>query len=205
MDRPFRLLQPLLAIALGLLLALAPGKISLAFPSPPGATPTAVELSIDQRARQAYAIGNYGLARDLWQRAADSYANTADPLNQAMVLSNLSLALQHLGQAAAAQQTIEASLELLQAPSLPLTRERKGPAARTLAQALNTQASLRFDQGETLEALRGWQRAGELYRQAGDGDAALASSVNQAEALRILGNQREAVELLEPVVAELER
>jgi CHAT domain-containing protein len=205
MDRPSRLLRPLLALALGLLIAVVPGQISLAFPSPPGATPPAAELSLDQRARQAYASGNYGLARDLWQRAADSYANTADPLNQAMVLSNLSLALQHLGQAAAAQQTIEASLELLQAPSLPLTRERKGPAARTLAQALNTQARLRFEQGETLEALRGWQRAGELYRRAGDGMAALASSVNQAEALRILGNQREAVELLEPVVAELER
>ena len=189
--RPYsRALLQLLALALGLLLALAPGQLSLAFQSPPGsaspfAAAPAAELSLDQRARQAYESGNYGQARDLWQRAADSYANNADPINQAMVLSNLSLALQHLGQAAAAQQAIEASLELLRAPSLPITSERN----RTLAQSLHSQARLRFEQGKILDALRGWQRAGELYRQAGDSAAAQMSTLNQAEALRILLEQ----------------
>jgi CHAT domain-containing protein len=201
MDRPFQPLQPLLALALGLLLVLAPGQLSLAFPSPHGTAPPYAAASLDQRARQAYESGDYGQARNLWQQAADSYRTKGDPLNQAMVLSNLALALHHLGQPAAAQSAIEASLELLQRPNLPSSSEQN----RTLAQAVNTQARLRYDQGETLDALRGWQRAGELYRQAGNSAAAQMSTLNQAEALRILGHQREAGEMLEPVVAELMR
>ena len=196
-----RALRQLLGIALGLLLALAPGQLSLAFPSPPGDASPYAAASLDQRARQAYESGDYGQARDLWQQAADSYRTNSDPLNQAMVLSNLALALHHLGQPAAAQSAIEASLELLQRPNLPSSSEQN----RNLAQALNTQARLRYDQGETLDALRGWQRAGELYRQAGDSAAAQMSTLNQAEALRILGNQREAVELLGPLVTELKQ
>ena len=193
MGFPSRALRQLLAFALGLLLALAPGQISLAFPAFSGTAD-----SLDQRARQAYQGGNFDQARDLWQQAADSYRTDGDPLNQAMVLSNLALALQQLGQPVAAREAIAISLELLQMPNIPPSSE----LSRTLAQALHTQARLRFDQGETLEALRGWQRAAALYHQAGDSTAALKSTLNQAEALQLLGHPKEASQLLTTLVAD---
>jgi len=198
MRRPSRALRQLLALALGLLLALTPAQLSIAFafPSSPGALAPGAAASLDQRARQAFANGNYGQARDLWQQAADTYRNDGDPLNQAMVLSNLALALHHLGNPVAARNAIASSLELLQRPNLPPSGEH----SRTLAQALHTQARLRVEQGETLEALRGWQRASDLYRQAGDADAALKSTLNQAEALQLLGHAREASRLLTPLL-----
>ena len=196
-----RVPRQLLALALGLLLALAPGQLSLAFLSPPGSAAPGAAASLDQSARQAYESGNFGQARDLWQQAADSYRNIGDSLNQAMVLSNLALALHHLGQPVAAREAIATSLELLQRPKLPPIIDN----SRTLAQALHTQARLRYEQGETLEALRGWQRAGELYRLAGDPAAALKSTLNQAEALQRLGHANEASQLLTPLVASLER
>jgi CHAT domain-containing protein len=196
MRPPSRALRQLLALALGLLLALAPGQLSLAQPSPPGAA-----TSLDQRARQAYQSGNFDQARDLWQQAVDNFRTDGDTLNQAMVLSNLALALHHLGQPLAAREAIATSLQLLQHANQPPSRAH----TRTLAQALHTQARLRFEQGETLEALRGWRRASELYRQAGDSDAALTSTLNQAEALRILGHAREASQLLTPLVTGPQR
>ena len=200
MRRPSRALRQLLALALGLLLAFAPGQLSLALAALPGSPAPGAATSLDQRARQAYESGNFGQARDLWQQAADSFRSDGDPLNQAMVLSNLALALHYLGQPVAAREAIATSLELLQRPNIPPSSQH----SRTLAQALHTQARLRYEQGETLEALRGWQRASELYRLAGDPAAALKSTLNQAEALQLLGHANQASQLLTPLVASLQ-
>jgi len=158
MRRPSRALRQLLALALGLLLAFAPGQLSLAFTALPGSQAPGAATSLDQRARQAYESGNFGQARDLWQQAADSFRSDGDPLNQAMVLSNLALALHYLGQPVAAREASATSLELLQRPNIP----PNGQHSRTLAQALHTQARLRYEQGESLDALRCCQRPSEL-------------------------------------------
>lgn len=194
MPRLPRALRPLVALLLGVLLTLLPGSWTLARSSPSAPT-----VPLEQRARQAHQAGQVALARDLWRQAAAAFRQDGDVVGEAMALSNLALALQQLGEPAAAQQTIEASLKLLGSPEAP-----PGPRqTRTLAQAIHTQARLHYDQGQTLRALRGWRRAAELQRQSGDGAAALASAINQARALQELGQSRDARQLLEPIVATL--
>ncbi|MFZ0408003.1 MAG: CHAT domain-containing protein [Cyanobium sp.] len=201
MRRPPRLLTLLLAWLLGLSLALQPawlGRPAAAAPDPSEATAT----SLDQRARQAYAAARYSPAATLWQQAADAYGAKGEGTNQAMALSNLALSLRHLGQPLSAQQAIEASLRLLESTGPGGGREQRDHD-RTLAQALNTQARLRLDQGQPLEALRNWRQASLLYRAIGEASLARASSLNQAEALRSLGHLAQARQLLEALLAEL--
>lgn len=189
-----RLLRPLLALLLGVCLTVLPGAWTLARSSPLPAS-----SALDRQARQAYQSGRYATAEDLWRRAAAAFRQDGDLLSEAMALSNLALSLRRLGQPTAAQQAIEASLTLLRGPAAP-----PGPRQlRALAQAIHTQARLHDDQGQTLQALRGWRQAADLQRQSGDASAAVATTINQAQALQALGQLRDARELLEPLVASL--
>ena len=154
--------------------------------------------ALDQQARQAFQAHNFAQASTLWQQAADAFQATGEPLQAAMALSNLALALHDSGQPAAGSRAIDASLRLLQ--SQPAT----AASLRTLAQATHTRARLQLLQGQTLAALRGWQEAATLYSRAGDPAAADASLVNQAEALQQLGHLRDARLLLDPLVGRLQ-
>jgi tetratricopeptide (TPR) repeat protein len=110
-----------------------------------------------------------------------------------MVLSNLTLANQELGQWSDATKAIASSLELLQ--SVPDTPDRR----RILAQALNTQGSLQLAQGKTEEALTSLQKATEAYKQVGDEAGVIRSLLNQAQALRVMGLYRRALTTLTEV------
>lgn len=105
-----------------------------------------------------YKFASATAAVKVWQQAVQAFQSQGDSLNQAMVLSNLALAYQALGQLPEAKNAIATSLQLLQ--SQPDTREKR----RILAQALNTQGSLQMALLDTLRisgqlalTQRGWR------------------------------------------------
>ncbi|MEQ8467825.1 CHAT domain-containing protein [Coleofasciculus sp. E1-EBD-02] len=130
---------------------------------------------------QRYQSGEFAAAVTAWQQAADIFASQGDSLNQAMVLSNLALAYQQLGQWTPGNQAIEKSLHLLQTETA--SRDR----TTVLAQALNTQGKLQLAQGQPEQALKTWEEATETYQQVGDETGVVRSLMNQAQALRVLG------------------
>ncbi|MEQ8961712.1 MAG: CHAT domain-containing protein [Coleofasciculus sp. C2-GNP5-27] len=141
--------------------------------------PDVVELV--QVGLQRYQSGEFAAAVTTWQQAADLFASQGDSLNQAMVLSNLALAYQQLGQWTPANQAIEKSLHLLQTETA--SRDR----TTVLAQVLNTQGKLQLAQGQPEQALKTWEEATETYQQVGDDIGVVRSLMNQAQALRVLG------------------
>ncbi|MEQ9553706.1 MAG: CHAT domain-containing protein [Coleofasciculus sp. G3-WIS-01] len=162
--------------------------------------PTRLSQQI-QEGRTYYDAGQFAQAAYVWEQVAASLASQGDELNQAMVLSNLSLAYQHLGQWSQAKGAIAKSLELLtnaQETGDKLARPR------VFAQALNTQAQLQFTLGQTEQALFTWQQATEVYHQADDLPGILRSQINQAQALKRLGFYRRAVNKLTEVYQTLE-
>ena len=151
-----------------------------------------------QQGREYYETGQFAAARQIWQQAAQAYQSQGDRLNQAMLLSNLALAHQELGQSSQATEAIATSLELLQKePDTPARR-------RILAQALNTKGSLQMAQGQAQQALTTLQQAADLYRQAGDEVAIIRNLLNQAQILRVLGLYRRALTTLTQVNQTLE-
>jgi tetratricopeptide (TPR) repeat protein len=135
-----------------------------------------------QQGRDYYESGQFAQAATVWEQAASSFATQRDGLNQAMVLSNLSLAYQRLGQWTRAKDAIAKSLDLLQS-----TTDTSPSRICILAQALNTQGSLQLAQGQTEQALATWQKAEAAYQQANDEAGILRSQINQAQALKTLG------------------
>jgi CHAT domain-containing protein/tetratricopeptide (TPR) repeat protein len=142
-----------------------------------------------QEGLQLYHSGQFAAAVKVWQQAADAFTAQgnnpngmpSDRLNQAMVLSNLSLAYHQLGLLPEANAAITTSLQLLQ------TKGANTESLKILAQALNTQGKLQLAQGQAQQALATWQKATETYQQVGDKTGVVRSLINQAQALKVLG------------------
>ncbi len=146
-----------------------------------------------QQGRDFYEAGQFADAARVWQQAAEAYQSQGDSLNQAMVLSNLALANQQLGQLTEAKKAIATALELLD--SAPDNPDRR----RILAQALNTQGSLQVAQGQAEQALTTLQQATDRYKQIGDEAGVIRSLINRAEIMRSLGLYRRALTTLTEV------
>ena len=136
-----------------------------------------------QQGRELYVAGQFSQAVIVWQQANSAFKAQGDVLNQAMVLSNLSLAYQQLGQWSQATTAIADSLKLLQTRDMGGSKER----LKILALALNTQGSLQLARGQSEQALTTWQLATTTYTQAGDDVGITRSLINQAQAMQVLG------------------
>jgi CHAT domain-containing protein len=143
-----------------------------------------------QQGREHYEAGQFAAAAQVWQQAAQASQSQGDSLNQAMVLSNLALAHQQLGQWTEAKKAIATSLELLQ--SEPETLDRR----RIFAQALNTQGHLQMAQGQAQQALTTLQQAADAYKQVGDEAGVIRCAINRAQILRVQGLYRRSLSLL---------
>ncbi|GAB4199396.1 MAG: hypothetical protein Fur006_50060 [Coleofasciculaceae cyanobacterium] len=152
-----------------------------------------------QQGRDYYDNAQFAASVKAWQQAAQAYQAQGESINQAMVLSNLALAYQALGQLPQAKDAIATSLQLLQ--SAPDTPERR----RILAQALNTQGSLQMAQGQAQQALTTLKQATDAYRQVGDEAGVVRSLLNQAQVLRVLGFYRRALSTLTQVNQTLQK
>ncbi len=151
-------------------------------------------LQLVQQGKERYQSGDFTQAVTLWQQAASAFANQGDNLNQAMVLSNLALAYQQLGNWTEANYAIAKALELLQ-PEHPANSTER---LKILAQALNTQGSLQLAQGQTEPAITTWKQAAHTYQQIGDEQGRIQSTINQAQALKTAGLFPRACQMLLP-------
>ena len=216
------LTRVLIGVSLSLLLGLSQGKAEF-FPMlvreglivretwatpivsafPIGSTPS-VEINIAQLVQQGlrfYQTGQFALAIANWQQAATLYQNRGDNLNQALMLSYLSLAYQQLGEWSEATQAIAQSFKLIENSEL-----RAGTGALPLqnsklifAHALNTQGTLQFTQGQAEAALATWKQVTNLYKQARDSHRIIGSLINQAQAQQTLGLFLQARQTLDEV------
>ena len=139
-----------------------------------------------QKGKARYKAGQFSEAAALLQQAVQAYQAQNDALNQAMTLSNLALVYQQLGLWIQANQSIEASLQLLQ------TRPEAGAQTHLLAQTLDVQGQLQLAQGLTQLALNSWKAATQTYAQVEDKTGVMRSQINQAQALQMLGLYHQA-------------
>ena len=134
-----------------------------------------------QEGKEYYDAKKFTQALEKLQQAARIYEAQGNRINQAITLSNLSLAYRQLGQWNEAKRVINESLMLLEAQ--PKTQER----SPILAQTLNLLGRTQRELGQPEEALRTWQQATKIYNQIKNQDGAALSQINQALALQDLG------------------
>lgn len=144
--------------------------------------------SLEQQGQSLFEAGQFAAAATALQQAARLYQN--DGLRQAVVLSNLALVYQQLGQWKEANQAIATSLSLITAAADQTNSQY------VLAQTLNIQGRLQLAQGQAEAALTNWEQAASRYQQSGNLQGELESRLNQAQALQALGLYRRAITLL---------
>lgn len=151
------------------------------------------------RAKESYLNARFDEAAVLWQKAAKAFSDRGDLLNQAMVLSNLSLTYQQIGQWDKAQDAISQSLNILN------ERSEEEETVKLLAQSWNIQGSLQREVGKSSDALASWQQATKFYEQVNEPEKVAQSKINQVQAMQDLGLYPRACKtLLEVLNSELE-
>ena len=167
--------------------------------SPVLATPLPVNSSQGQKLIEQgkiyYDTGRFTEAVNLLKQAASIYQADGDKFNQAMILSNISLAYQKLGQWQEAEKAIDLSFNLLQ----------HLPTNKVYAQSLDIKGSLQFAQAQFQNAIVSWQNAEKIYSQLNLQPALIQSRINQAQAMQALGLFLKAQKTLISVRESLEK
>ena len=153
-------------------------------------------LKAVQTGKAYYQSGQYTAAVGAWLPAAQAFASRGDRLNQAVVLSNLALAYQQLGQWVEGNQAIADGIEILNTEQ---AKAGTNEAPVLLAQAFNIRGSLQLAQGQAEPALLSWQTATAAYQRAKEPSGMIRSQINQSQALRALGLYPRAKSTLEQV------
>lgn len=138
-------------------------------------------LQLVQQGQILYQSQQFEEAAKVWQQTADGFAIQGDQLNQAMALSNLSLAYQQLGQWDHAQKAIAQSLTLLN------NFNKNSEQQRILASTLDIEGQLQLSVRQPENALLTWQKATDIYEKNGDRNGIKRSQINQAQAMQDLG------------------
>ncbi|MGK7888780.1 MAG: CHAT domain-containing protein [Leptolyngbyaceae cyanobacterium] len=154
--------------------------------------------TLENQGRERYEAGQFQDAVRLLQQAVEAHTANGQILQQAIALSNLSLAQQALGDWDAATRAIDTSLEILN--GLP---EDTGGNATVTAQALSIQGRLQFAQGQFQAAFDTWQQVTDYHQQQGNDSLHLESQLNQVQALQALGFYKQAIDQLTAMQSEL--
>lgn len=177
-----------LLLLLFLLSALLPPTSAQIVASTPSPGLVSAEHLVEQ-GRALYEAEQYTQAVKILQQAVTSYAVGGDRVNQAMTLSNLSLAYQKLGLWTEAAQANHRSLNLL--------ADNSKDYAVVLAQSLDVQGLLELNQGQATTALETWQKSAAIYTQISQNHPLLTrNQINQAQALQTLGFYSRAQKIL---------
>ena len=160
-----------------------------------------------QQGKKFYDAEQFTGAIALLQQAVNSFKASGDKLNQAMALSNLSLAYQQLGQWDKAEDAIASSLNLL---GYSVKKRAGGAGAeiqnlQVLAQALDIQGRLQLTQGKTELALTTWRHAADIYVKLKDYAGLTRNQINQAQGLQTLGHYLQAEKTLTQVQQSLQK
>ncbi|WP_239005361.1 CHAT domain-containing protein [Gloeothece citriformis] len=156
--------------------------------------------SLLQQGIQAYQNQQFSVAISLWQQAVRGFELVGDSLSRGLVLSNLSLAYQHLGQWQMAQEAINESLQLL--PSIE-TNSVSG-VTEIRAKIWNTQGRLFWEEGKLQEALNAWEKATDYYGKADNWPGIIGTKLNQVRVLQALGLTLQAQDILTSIEQNLD-
>lgn len=171
-------------------------QLTISAPAAPRKRLASNPAQLIEQGKVFYQGGQYAAAAEAWSQAAKGYKN--QPLNQAIVLNQLSLAQQELGQWLQAQESLRQSLEIVGDPPAPENLS-------IYAQALNAQGSLNLSQGDPKSALDTWGKTAEVYAQLDDEIGRIGSLINQAQAQQVMGLYLQSRKTLEKVTAELDQ
>jgi CHAT domain-containing protein len=138
-------------------------------------------------AHQHYERGDFFQAAKLLEEAAKTQETKGELLQQIQTLGFLSLTQQKLNDWQEATRSLDRSLFLLE--QIPENQQVE-------AQILNIQGDLQLATGKSEDALKSWQRAEIMYKNAEDRQGTLGTRLNQAEALQELGFYRRACNLV---------
>lgn len=133
--------------------------------------------------KRSYDTGQLVAALQHWHQAVDV---TAQPLQQALGLSYVSLAAQDLGDWVQADAAISRGVRLLADTS------NLEDHLNVQAQILNVQGRLRLKQGKPESAWEVWQEAESVYNLTDDFLGSVGAQINQAQALQTMGLYRRA-------------
>lgn len=150
-----------------------------------------------QAGKQQYEVGQFAAAVQQLQQAVAAYQASGDRGRQAQTLGLLSLVYQKLGQWQAAQEAIQASLQLLNSESSHSDRVR--------AQIFNAEGHLYLATGKAETALETWRRVEQIYQQLEDATGVIGSQINQAQALQTIGFYRQARQQLDQLEQQIRR
>jgi CHAT domain-containing protein len=160
-----------------------------------------------EEGEQLYKSRNFSEAVIVLQEAVRIYELQKDNIRQAAALSNLALVYQQLGLLPSAKNAIDTSLKLLgwDAKEQKLkVNHQNSQSLEVLAQTFEIQAGLQLEVGQPEVSLTTSQRAEKLWQQLGNGDGIIHSRINQAQALRVSGFYRRALDTLEAVNKQLQ-
>ncbi|MGB3204632.1 MAG: CHAT domain-containing protein [Crinalium sp.] len=157
---------------------------------------TASVVSQEQAAKNLYLAGRFAEAVKLLQQA---YQTNGDPVEKAVIQSNLALNLHQLGRIDEATRAIEDAIAILQ--NIPKSSQRLS----VWAQVWDIKGNLELSQGKAEAALSSWEAAASLYQQLKDNNKAILAQINQAQALQALGLYRREISLLQSLTTDLQK
>lgn len=155
-------------------------------------TPLPVAQIVKQ-GKEYYDKAQYTQAIDKLKQAVNSFTASGDTLNQAVTLSNLSLAYQQLGEWQEAETTINQSLQIIGFDSQkPQINGFSNQKLKILAPSLDIYGKLLFSRSQPEGALKYWQLAGKVYQQLNTNSGLIQNKINQVQALQSLGLYQQA-------------
>jgi len=174
-------------------------------------------IQLVRQGKEFYNRGQYRQAIEKLEQAVGGFAQSGNTLNQAVTLSNLSLAYQELAEWQKAEKTINQSLQIIsselkinwiQAPDFRHSVNPKSTAdylflkiqnlklndqkLKILAPSLDIYGKLWFKRSQPEDALKYWQLAGQIYQQLNDNSGLMQNQINQVQALQSLGLYQQA-------------
>lgn len=136
------------------------------------------------------------------EQAAQGFKNQGNQIQQAIALSNISLAYKQIGEYQQALSYIIQSRTLLE--NQPNYQQSKHKL-QLFAQIIDIQANLQLTLGKPLLALDNWKQATIIYEQVNFTDGKIRSLINQNLALQALGRYRQAHKILQELLSELNK
>jgi len=153
---------------------------------------------LERQAREAYERGDFQTAIATLENLDRAYQEQGNAVDRAIVLRNLALVYQGLGEVDLARNILEESQDLI------VTIEDPGVRDRAFVRALELEGQLELDSGHPQAAIAAWDRAAEIYTAAGDPLGATRTRVSTARALQSMGLYARAIDILSEVRDELE-
>ncbi|NES83535.1 MAG: CHAT domain-containing protein [Moorea sp. SIO2B7] len=162
-----------------------------------------------QQGKEYYEAQQYKQAVEKLQQAANIFESQGEQFNQAITLSNISLAYQQLGAWNEAETAIATSFQLLglntsniETSEIPELETKK---LRILAPILNVYGSLLYKRGKLEIALNSWQKAAIIYQNLGNIEGIITSKLNQIQALQALGLYQQSKATIEEVEQDIDK